>query len=89
MTVKELISVYLRKCCKNWYISVNLVILLYAMSYGRSQTESYIMPSSVDDLLDILKLPAPSQYSQVFEDLPAVKVTSERSLAMFRSDFYA
>ena len=61
---------------------------MFAMSYGRDPNELYIMPSSVDDLLHALKLPVPSQYSQIFEEMPAAKITSDRSLAMLRSDCY-
>ena len=65
-----------------------LVILLFAVSDGCSQNDSFIIPSSIDSLLNALDLPEPSQYSQVFQDFPAVRVASERSLAMLHSDCY-
>ena len=63
-----------------------LVILLYAVGYRGEDAGPFTVPSTTSDLLRVLELPPPTQYTDLFVEFPAAKVFSERTLALFRSN---
>ena len=65
-----------------------LVILMYAVGYRGEDSGPFTVPSTVPELLRVLELPPPTQDTDLFDPFPAVKVFSERTLALFRSNCY-
>lgn len=70
-------------------VIILLVILLYTTGYKYDQENNLEIPAAFDDLVTALDLPLPKNFTSVFEDLPASKIFSERSLRMLESDCYA
>ena len=72
----------------SFFLLFILVILMYAVGYRGEDAGPFTIPSTFPDLLRVLELPPPTQYTDLFVQFPEVKVFSERTMSMFRSNCY-